>query len=532
MDKVKRAFAWAKKNRFWLGSIFLALSMIGCWFFAANQIDGKTEKYVADVKSNISKAENIMKVTAEEGVTVHPNSNTEEGMRKLLEQSADEIVKAWKLRYEAQGKILKWPKEILADKDFCEYFDMHKPPETYPIESERGIVPFSTLYLSHIPRQLERICAETLRAKWNFDAKYRDKDYVLTPDEELSRFAVVWDDANQQLWQTKLTRFRGFDDHAGLIDGPTGLQIYMLQQDLWLLEAMFEVIREINGDVSANDLAKIKRIDHVVFGREARIKLGELSPIRVGSFSSTASAEDGTTGDPTSVDGSAGSDAAAFDPSASKKSFHGRYVNADFIPISADEVFKVLQAVKTGAALPDSSLELIVAKRVPVRIALRMDEREIPNFMTACANSPFAFEIHQVRRNRHTPGQGIVLNGASSGAIAAKSGGLDGLSRGGPREGKRLAVGGMGGSESIAGAGSGSTSSGGGSSTSSSEVETRTNYDVDVEFYGIVKIYNPVAENYFRKLIQGEGAGDQARLNRTPVSPVLRSDPRLMALNR
>ncbi len=39
---------------------------------------------------------------------------------------------------------------------------------------------------------------------------------------------------------------------------------------------------------------------------------------------------------------------------------------------------------------------------------------------------------------------------------------------------------------------------GGGPKLSSSPIETRTSYDVNVEFYGIVKIYNPVRENLLR----------------------------------
>jgi hypothetical protein len=527
VDKIKMAFAWAKKNRFWISSLLLAALMIGCWVFAANTIDASTQKYVADVKGKISAAESIMKVSAEEGVLVHPNTTTEQGMRELLEQSADEIVKAWKLRYDAQGKILQWPKEILADKDFCEHFNKHNPPETYPIESERGIEPYSILYLNKIPQQMERICAETLRAKWNFDPKYSKSTYVLTPEEELSRFAVVWDETNQQLWRNKLTRFRGFDDHAGSIDGPTGLQIYMLQQDLWLLEAMFEVIREINGDVSANDLAKIKRIDHVAFGREARIKLGELTPIRAGVIESTE--EEVIPDDATATEATGDAVEGDFDPSASRKSFNGRYVNAAFLPISADEVLKVLQAVKSGSALPDSSLELIVAKRVPVRIALKMDEREIPNFMTACANSPFAFEIHQVRKNRHTPGQGIVLNGGGGGGVRMSAGasrGDESRSRGAPgKSAGGLDSSGLGGMEGRGGSSGGASSPG-----TTKDVETRTNYDIDVEFYGIVKIYNPVAEDYLRKLIGGDATADpQASTDPAKYSP-RRSRPWQLAL--
>jgi hypothetical protein len=51
----------------------------------------------------------------------------------------------------------------------------------------------------------------------------------------------------------------------------------------------------------------------------------------------------------------------------------------------------------------------------------------------------------------------------------------------------------------------------GGGLTPNQSVETRTNYDVDVEFFGIVKIYNPVSESYFRKVIES-GGGAQASL--------------------
>jgi hypothetical protein len=498
VDKVKSALAWAKKHRFWLSSGFLAIAMVGCWLWATMAIDKDSERYTSEVKTKITQVESILKVSAEEGVQAHPNSVTEEGMQALLNQSADEIVKAWKLRYDAQSKILQWPKEIQADEKFIAHFDHHNPPETYPGESEKGIEGFSLFYLNQIPRQMERICKDILRAKWNYDPAYKDSQ--LTPEEELSRFAVVWDDTNQELWNQKLTRFQGYDDHANSMKGPTGLQIYMLQQDLWLLEAMFEVIRQINGDVHANDLAKIKKIDHVVFGREANSRLGKLSEVHAGQIAATSNTMGQLTESPTGDTATP----STFDPFASKKPFHGRYVDASFNPISADDVLKVLQAVKRGETLPDSRLELVVAKRVPVRIALKMDEREIPNFMTACANSPFAFEIHQVRKNRHVPGEGIVLNG-TTGTSIAMAGGPRGSGRIGASDVSGARSGGGGRSGRPGGAG-GSAAQGSGNTEPTKGVETRTSYDVDVEFFGVVKIYNPVSENYLRKIIDASAA--------------------------
>ena len=124
-----------------------------------------------------------------------------------------------------------------------------------------------------------------------------------------------------------------------------------------------------------------------------------------------------------------------------------------------------------------------------------MDERKIADFLAACANSPFAFEIHQVRINRHVAGEGIKLNGGAERQ--------DGVGGGGGR-------GGFGGEEDYGyeedyGDEGGRGGGGGGGRQAdeldlkSTPVEVRTNYDVNVEFYGIVKIYNPVREKFLRE---------------------------------
>jgi len=88
--------------------------------------------------------------------------------------------------------------------------------------------------------------------------------------ENLNKYAVIWKDINQTMWASKLTEFQGRDDHTKESLNPTPLQCYMLQQDLWLLEAMFKIIREVNGDSNANDLSVIKEIHHIALGREAQ----------------------------------------------------------------------------------------------------------------------------------------------------------------------------------------------------------------------------------------------------------------------
>ena len=273
---------------------------------------------------------------------------------------------------------------------------------------------------------------------------------------------------------------------------------------------MFHIIKEVNGSVDANDLAIIKRIDHVAFGREARIQLGELQlhdPRLAGITLDAAAAASTTTNYDSGMmndrggDDAAGVDADGFDKLGSYSPYHGRYVDVNFVPLHADVVRQVLD----GKELPGDNLELVVAKRVPVRIALRMNERNIPEFMTACANSPFAFEINQVRMNRHEPGEGIEFNGGGYGEDNSAGGGSP---EGGSREGM---------SDGMAGIDFGAREGEGGDVSNLSEmptnVEVRTNYDVDVEFYGIVKIYNPVTPDRIKLLRKSAGLSEEVDPN-------------------
>ncbi len=179
-----------------------------------------------------------------------------------------------------------------------------------------------------------------------------------------------------------------------------------------------------------------------------------------------------------------------------KVPYHNRYVDINFDPIDGDVVRQVIE----GTELPEQNLELIVAKRVPVRIALRMDERRISDFMAACANSPFAFEIQQVRWNKHTPG------------------------------GEEIAFGGGGGSgdeDRLGGMGVGLGAAPGGGALTAKPVHIRTNYDVNVEFYGIVKIYNPVRAKFLKKAagLEDDELDPNAAASVTPATPGGESTP-------
>lgn len=522
---------WTKKNMFWLGCTFLTLAMLGVWFYASGAVKEETDGFVRNVKQNITTAQGILGKSASElddGEKVHPNATSEQGMREELSRTIDSIVDAWRFHEEAQQEILVWPK-VIPNEKFEKTFGQFNPAEKFPEKWEKGygFESLLVLYASRIREQMDFLCGdEVLRTYWKYDPANMTERQLASKqnsdDEESGRFggggastrgsgtrndmldstgksidknkyAVVWSDVNQDLWYQKLTKFQGRDDNDREINAPTPLQCYMLQQDLWLLEAMFRIIREVNGNSNANDLSAVKIIDHVVFGREVGGRLGELTApdIRLagsldGENPLVTEADDPRGGAPSREDdreddifglGTGNSNLVV--------PYDKRYVDTNFEPLSAE----VVRAVITGTELPEENLELIVAKRVPVRIAVRMDERRIADFMAACANSPFAFEIQQVRWNKHTPGGELIPLGGST--TSGGSGSRDSMT-----------VGNM-----MTGVGAGSLDI---FKVESAPVETRTNYDVNVEFYGIVKIYNPVRENFLRK---AAGLDEKDRVN-------------------
>ena len=461
--------------------------------------------------NRFTSAENIRKVTPEgaDDVQAHPNKTTADQMKLEIDATVDSVIEAWQARYDSQSTVRIWPSEVINSPEFDEFFAQLDPPESFPKEeSGRRMESLLMIYQQQIPNQMANIAAKA-KTTWKFGvgtqgakgAGGRENDNLTLggdggaglehegQESKDNKAVVLWDDSNQDLWNDKLTSFKGRDDHELSTNVPSPLQVLMLQQDLWLLEAMFQIIGDVNEGAIATDLATIKQIDHIAFGREARAVLGSVQePMEVAGGSSSASNE------PLLPDSrprrgfrrQTGGD--QFDPKSDPSPFHGRYVNADFEPIGAETARTVL----TGKDLPDTDLEMIVARRVPVRLAVVMDETKITDFIAACAKSPFTFEIHQIRINKHQPGEGISLAG---GQVKKNK-------NAGGRANDNLTLGGGGGDAGLGGpdegGGGGGNKGEGGGSISIGDVDSRNNFDVKVEFYGVVKIYNKVDEARLR----------------------------------
>ena len=543
MDSLAPVINWIKRNGFWLMSGLVSIAVVVGWYLASVQMQESKAKSIREYQSSFSSVKNIKNVSAvtvedgvEEPVVAHPNADTAEKMTERLEATCDAVIAAWKMKRERQAPLMQFPKEVLGENTY-RFFTLSKPPEQVAngeVVGREGETYLRT-YGEQIPKKFALI-ARSIKANWKFDQERIDEEARKLAKEkeememmglmggmggrdmgmggmgkaldlELNKFAVIWGDRNQKLWHTKLTDFQNWDDNVKSSKSPTLLQAQMLQQDIWLLEGMFNIIKNVNGSATTNDLAVIKEIHHIAFGREARAKLGEIMEPdkRLGGAKVPAMNTDGgedmmdmMSGMMSSM-GSMPIEEGAFDINSDESPFHGRYVNVDLEPVPALEVINVV----TGEEFPETNLELIVGKRVPFRLAVKMDERKINTFLSQCANSPFEFEVLQLRINRHQKQESIEFNGGKEENKAATTieGGMSGMN--GMMEGMTEM----------------DMMGGGGFEIQKlkalvpSEIETRLSYDVDVEFYGVVKLYNPVRGDYLRKAVGLPVEGDDGEDN-------------------
>ena len=511
MDKIRPVLQWLFRNRFWATCVLVSVACLATWYPAWSEIEKQRGDWANKLNRRKSSIKNVLNSEVETGIgqksiRVHPNDRTSKEMQLRIDAAADAALAAWSVRYEAQKDQLQYAR--ILPKKIRQTLAAHEPMEK-PLEKELLNESQRDTFREEIPKHMPEI-AKRLQATWQFD-RFGERITELATNAgnqknqskrqgarlEVAHDLVTWEIKNQELWNSKTTQFSGFDGNTDWLGNrPNSQQMLALQQDLWILGGIFDVISEVNQGFTENDLAPIERIDHVLVGAEAvNNDLGSLV-----EYSYSPPPASGSSGKKKKGQGlvsqkqqrrennqrrSAKSKqkGVAFDPLASPSPFHGRYVDHDFTQLNEAKITKVI----TSDELTEQSY-LAVVKRVPVRIAIKMDERRINEFMAAAANSPFAFEIRQVRINKHEPGGGVErkVKGVTSGGDKDKKGGI-GL---GDLPGK---------GNQVDGNDKGNSRGDNAADDGPYLAERRSNFDIKIEFIGSVRIYNPVNPALFNK---------------------------------
>ena len=134
-----------------------------------------------------------------------------------------------------------------------------------------------------------------------------------------------------------------------------------------------------------------------------------------------------------------------------------RYVDKNYEPLEGATLRQVLSSTES---MDPQNAYLAVAKRIPVRMRISVDQKKLPRFLVECANAELTVEVRQLRLN---PGDdGMMPGGMGMGM---------GMGRGEMSSAREPGLRGMG------------------------QSGTETNpfpFDVTAEIYGIIYLYNPV----------------------------------------
>lgn len=526
MDQLKPAIEFCKKQYFWILLSLLSLMSIAGFVMTKMSLAAQLKTQQAMVDSKYSSVQEVSSKAS-----THPNDNSHKEMDRIVGVIAEDVRKAWELQYNRQVKIMQWPSS-LGQEDFVPQVDKYRPIESlpFPLTDDPIGLPYRERFRDYVDPLFPRI-AKIIGANWEATVNDivpgggggggsaggigapsggsggrmggpggMDPGGMMGGPDMGNAAAlgpkplVYWQPASQrELMQSVLW---WHDKNKA----PSTLEILYTQEDLWIIEGLMNIIKATNGDAQENFQASIKEIEFLRIGKSAVGRAGTLTSLGstgnmgglgMGSGSSGMPMPGGGDGDQMDT-GSSGSSApapgsgdmegildGAMDGTGAAQSSpdpaSGRYVDTAFQPINGE----MLRTVVTSGALNPTDAPLAVAKRVPVRMRFKMDQRKLNRLLTECGNADLLFEVRQVRINTEAHGDAAGMGGMMGGS-------------GGGRAGPTL--GGSAGTPGL-GAPDGSTEGSGGGGGGAVTVGSAKSYDLPVEIYGVVYLFNPVDMN-------------------------------------
>ncbi len=265
----------------------------GEWYLAKTSLDRETDANVNQIKS---KNEEIKTV---KNFPDHPNEQFVAGMDRIIQPYSYEVGLGWKKRYDQQVKYLVWPQSLIEEAEgFLDQVKDLRPIEKvpYPTPREKEIpTTYLTVYRNFITLELPKL-AQNDRCQMVCSYRFCQWRFSIWPPRsggiygapggafsldggagaaalEKDNSVVMWSEENQK--QILETHF-GF---ASRNQNPTTLEVLYAQEDLWVLQAIMQIIKKTNGNVDANYDAAVKAIDSLQIGRTARGRMGQITPI-------------------------------------------------------------------------------------------------------------------------------------------------------------------------------------------------------------------------------------------------------------
>jgi hypothetical protein len=396
MDKVKLYFELARKHHFWVLCGIAAVAGLVAWYLSSG-------KLVAEFKANSQTIDSTFaSLKSASAATDQPHDGWAEGQNKETNAVAQDVLSAWKALYQEQKeKVFVWPKDL--SQDFLDAANQLTDPN--------AVIPrkLREYYQSMVKQQVDHL-ADIVDA-----APLEEIRGGNAPEQEHS---VDWAQNSQQEIE------QSFD----WTERPSTLLIKYAQEELWVYQALCNVIKSANEGSTGSHDAIIQEINAMDIAYNAvEDAPGGAGQNRVESITASGASAPGPPG---VGGGPGGSGNSRPDPKTRGKreaargsfSFGPGGGEAGAASANPDDLWKSYRYInpdgtpKTAADVDGGAGEFNL---MPFRLLLKMDSRYIDKLLVAFRNSDLPFEVQQVRINpEHT--------------AAASSGGGGRFARSGP----------------------------------------------------------------------------------------------------
>lgn len=453
----KEVLEQTKKHHFWiLCAVVLITGFVG-WYMAVSDLSTKTTAQIQAITSSYSSGNGVV------AIPEHPNPEIAKKVDELLDQKKADVYWGWEAQYEKQQGLVVWP-------DLGPDFNKEAPKLKYPFEKmNKGEEVLSgrvrSIYKTYMSADLPKL-ADIVESNWSVPVTETLEDAARgTPDAREGKRQLVWWEPDDQFRLVK----NHFEPVTKTV--PSTLQLAYAQEDYWVLSELLKIIARTNENTAGGMESTIRTLESISLGRTAIPDSGfQLAKVEAlpppvsalasgggggrasgpsmmggmqgmmggmgggspgmpmgaptgamggsGSMPPMGGSPTGTMGNAPGQGGmpmmpggaqsggtataSAGGSSAI--PAATDDPADNRYVDSNFKPLIAGKVRSALTAVPTTA----DDAALAVAKRIPVRIRVRMDQKNVPDLLAECANGKLPVEVRQWRINPQGGQQGVT----------------------------------------------------------------------------------------------------------------------------
>lgn len=378
MDKLQDFIRVFKRVHFWVLTALCLLIGIGVWFVAKGKLNDEREQFVSKIKSASQKPPLVSRINP------HPNDKVLEGMNALISATQNEIAAAWTKKWGKQVDILAWPEGL--GPSFINQVKDLRPIETVDFQDGRNGLPSFQLesYAKYIRSELPKL-AETIHAVWQVGINRRGGEDL---DRRVEDAVVDW----QQNSQEKIVKNHFEWSGGGRGGDPTTEEVLYAQEDFWVLRALMNVIQRTNGGAISRYRAAVKSIEDISIGGAATKSGSQVTAIGrdPGETGAADSQQDKRFGKQSFGKPSPQED--ELSASSGPDPAEGRYVDENYLPLPASK----LRSVMTAEVIQPEDAYLAVAKRIPVRMRVSIDQRQIEKLLVECANSELTVEVRDL----------------------------------------------------------------------------------------------------------------------------------------